>query len=118
MTSKATLLYLGILLLPLSANSVEDSRLPTGDREPERTISCGHARALEVAKRALAEGDREGALRHLQRARALLTACERNAANPEPEWESRPASRAFAKGSSSGPDRPFASRFTGASTSS
>lgn len=106
MTSRVTLLWLGILLLPLPANSTEDSRLPSG--EAERTASCGHARALEEARRALAEGDREGALQHLQRARALLTACERNAVSPEPSWESQPASRAFARASSAGQDRPFA----------
>ena len=98
MTTRRVWLCLATLLLSVSAGSAETP----GARDPgagraEGTRVCGHAQELEVAKRALAEGDREGALRHLQRARGLLAACQRNAVNPEPEWESTTSPRAFAK---------------------
>jgi hypothetical protein len=110
-TFVVTLLCIGMLLPPVPASSTKD---PGG--EPGRSSSCGHARALEEAKRALAEGDREDALQHLQRARALLTACERKAVSPEPPGgESGPASRTFARPASAGPDRPFIPSVSGAS---
>jgi len=65
--------------MPFSASSSEDSRILNPGSPPAGSRICGHARDLQVAKRALADGDRQGALRHLQRARALLAACERNA---------------------------------------
>ena len=117
MTRKTALLCLAIVLVPFSASSSEDSPTLNPDSHPAGSRVCGHARELQVAKRALAEGDREVALRHLQRARALLAACERNTVNPAPEWESTTSSRAFARQSSAGPDRPLATRFGSTSRS-
>lgn len=110
MTRKAVWLCMATLLLSVSPGSAESPRLrgPGADR-PVGTRVCGHAKELEVAKRALAEGDREGALRHLQRARGLLAACQRNAVNPEPEWEPTTSARAFAKAYAE-PDGSLASR--------
>jgi hypothetical protein len=50
---------------------------------------CGHVAELEAAKAALARGDRESALHHLEAADALLQRCEQEAipaeTQPEPE---------------------------------
>lgn len=96
-------LLLGVLLSSGSASSAEDrGRSPSlGEAAPVRP--CSQAMELEAAKHALAEGDRRGAIRHLRRAQALLAACERNAVNPEPEWESTPPPRGFAKAPGAGP---------------
>ena len=104
---KTALLCLPIILIPFSASSSEDSRIMNPGAASR---VCGHARELQVAKRNLADGDRQSALRHLQRARALLAACERDAVNPEPEWESTTSARGFARGPSAGPEEPLATR--------
>lgn len=41
---------------------------------------CGHMSEMLAARGALAAGDREGALQHLRNARALLLACDQQAA--------------------------------------
>jgi len=50
--------------------------------QPAPAPACGQATELLQAKRALAEGDREGALRHLRRAREIVAACARDASEP------------------------------------
>lgn len=59
---------------------------------------CGHVAELEAAKAALARGDRESALHHLEAADALLQRCEREAipveTPPEPEIQTGGASAA------------------------
>ena len=91
---KLVALCIGILLVSSSASLAEDPAVP-GVSEPARV--CGHTAELIAAKRALAEGDRENALRHLQRARELAAACERDAVDRAPEPESGTPASALAK---------------------
>ena len=100
---KVATVCFGIFLLSSSASSAEDSG-SRGLDQPVRTRACGHTTELEAAKRALAEGNREGALNHLQRARALVAECERNAVDPAPEGESTTPASAFAKAKVAGPE--------------
>lgn len=88
-------LSIAVLLLVSSGSpGLARDRSARGVEEPTR--ACGHTAELLAARRALAEGDREAALQHLGRARALAAACARDRA-PEPEpWT--PAS-AFANAS-------------------
>lgn len=67
------LLALGILLQPTSA--LADSA------EADR---CGQVQELELARAALAEGDRGSALAHLRRADALLRNCQERRPEPRP----------------------------------
>jgi hypothetical protein len=70
-------------------------------REPRAASrECGHAEALRAAKRALAEGNREGALSLLQRARSLVAACQQNATERDEESTTTPS--AFATAPSGG----------------
>jgi hypothetical protein len=92
---KRLALTIGILLVSTTSTSpAEDSTVP---RVSEPTRGCRHAAELVAAKRALVEGDREEALQHLQRARALAAACERDAVDRAPEPESRTPASALAK---------------------
>lgn len=72
-----------------SAGALADA----GNRSSER--SCDHTRELEAAKRALATGDREGALEHLLRADEILAACQQDppSAGPGTEPEERMLAR-------------------------
>jgi hypothetical protein len=89
---KMAALCIGMLLVwSSSASSAEDPSV----RAPAR--ACGHTAELMAAKRALAKGDRESALHHLQRARALAAACERDAVDRAPESESGTPASALAK---------------------
>ena len=95
---KVASLCLGILLLSGPASWAEDAAPRGRDfSRPAPPRTCGHVPELEAAKRSLSEGDREGALRHLQRARELLAECERNAVDPE--WESGATALAMAPAS-------------------
>ena len=98
---KVAAVCLGVLLCWSWASAAED-RQGRGLDQPARDRACGHPAELEAAKRALAEGDREGALIHLRRARTLVADCERNAYDPGQEGES--AASAFAKAPAAGPD--------------
>jgi hypothetical protein len=92
---KRLVLTIGILLVTSTATSMaEDSAVP---RASETMRGCRHAPELVAAKRALAEGDREGALQHLQRARELAAACERDAVDRAPEPEGRTPASALAR---------------------
>jgi len=88
----------GIFLL-LSSTSSAGAPPERGENLDQRTASpaCGHTAELEEAKRALADGNREGALRHLRRAQTLVAACQRNSV--EPEADSTTPAKAFAKAS-------------------
>jgi len=88
-------LSIGILLVSSSSASLAEDPSVRGVRAPAR--ACGHTAELLAAKRALAQGDRDSALDHLQRARALAAACERDAVDPAPESESRTPDSALAK---------------------
>ena len=98
-------LCIGIVLLSSSARAEEDPsvRAP-GLGEPAR--ACGHTAELVAAKRALAEGDREGAVHHLERAKALAAACERDAS----ESESRTPASALAKAPAGADGFPYCAR--------
>ena len=50
--------------------------------QPAPAPACGQSKELLQAKRAIAEGDRAGALRHLRRARDLVAACARDESDP------------------------------------
>ena len=91
---KLLALSIGILLVSSSTSLAEDPAVP-GVSESAR--ACGHTAELIAAKRALADGDREAALHHLQRARALAAACERNAVDRAPEPESGTPASALAR---------------------
>jgi len=92
---KRLVLAIGILLVTSTSTSMaEDSAVP---RVSEPTRGCRHAPELVAAKRALAEGDREAALQHLQRARELAAACERDAVDRAPEPEGRTPANALAR---------------------
>ena len=93
---KGAVFCVGILLLWSSASGAEDPRSHASD-PPVQTRACGHTLELQAARRALAEGDREGALNHLRRARALVAACERNAVDPAPAEQSTTPASAFAQ---------------------
>jgi len=100
---KRSLLCLGILLLSSAASSARDPRDDGHDTNaPALGRACGHVPELEAARRALAEGDRERALSHLRRARALVAACERDAEDAGRGGES--AASAFAMAPAAEPD--------------
>jgi hypothetical protein len=92
---KAVALCIGILLASSSSTSSAEHPSAPGFGEPAR--GCGHTAELVAAKRALAQGDRAGAVTHLQRAKALAAACERDAVDRAPESESRTPASALAK---------------------
>jgi hypothetical protein len=58
---------------PIGSPGAEDGSR-SGARDARR---CGHEAEVEAARRSLAEGDRDRALAHLERARELAAACER-----------------------------------------
>jgi hypothetical protein len=97
---KVAAICFGALLLSGAASSAEAPR-SRGPAPPVQARTCGHTVELEAARRDLAEGDREGALAHLRRARELVAACEREAADPARGEETTPAS-AFAKAPTAG----------------
>lgn len=63
------LLGLGIAATIATASSATEER--------PSLATCGHLEELAAAKRALAQGDKAGALIHLRNADALLSRCER-----------------------------------------
>ena len=95
---KIASLCLGLLLLSSSTSFAEDPGLrDPGLSQPAPPNACGHTAELKEAKRALAEGDREGAIHHLQRAQQLVAACQRNAVDPEREEAPMTPASAFAQ---------------------
>ena len=76
----ARALGLAILLGAHVAASAEGPS-PTAS-QPPAAPACGQAKELLEAKRALADGDRVGALEHLRRAREVVAACARDASDP------------------------------------
>ena len=91
----ASALGIAILLWSGVAASAEDRN--SGVSQPARTPACGHTAELQAAKRALADGDREAALQHLQQARELVGACQREVEEPTGE---QPSATALALSSS------------------
>ena len=85
----ASALGIAILLGANVAASAEDRSSELS--QPAPTRACGHTAQLQAAKRALAEGDREGALRYLERARELVAACQRETVEPTGERSSATA---------------------------
>jgi len=81
-----------VVLLWASVSTSAEDRNSVLRREP---ATCGHTGELQAAKRALAEGDREGALQHLQRARELVAACQRESVEPTGEQSSATALAQF-----------------------
>jgi hypothetical protein len=98
---KVAAFCLGVLLLTGGTSSAEGSRSREPD-PPAQARACGHTTELQAAKRALAEGDREGALQHLRRARELVAACERDADPAPAEPEGTTPASAFAKAPTAG----------------
>jgi len=61
-------LVAGVVLVGAGAVQAEEGRADIS--------ACGHLDELEAGREALAEGDREEALRHLRAAREILVECE------------------------------------------
>jgi len=98
-------LAIGMLLVSSTSTSLAEGPAAPGVSEPTR--GCRHAAELVAAKRALAEGDRDSALRHLQRARELAAACERDAVDRAPEPEGRTPASALARAPAGADDHPY-----------
>jgi hypothetical protein len=76
---------LGLLaaaLLVTAAAAEERAASPS-----DNVARCGHVGELQAAKAALARGDEDEALRHLEAADALLERCEREGIPVEPDPE-------------------------------